>query len=173
MKPKKIESNTTGIINAEPSKDFVAEKCRIFGENMRAARKDRGFTSEALGRFLGISTAYVGLIERGERTPSLETFLKICEFFGESPDEMFQPQKNTLSVKEKKGPGRPGNEKDQIERKRKMVSSMINTFNQDELDHIIGVVKSFKNFSHKNNAEHQDENADEIAFPRDSIRGLE
>jgi len=130
--------------NESASKDYITEKCKIFGANMRAARKSRGFTSEALAKFLKISTAYVGLIERGERCPSLETFLKICDFFGESPDAMLKPSKG-LSVGESKA-GRD-TEKDQMQRKQKMIASMTNTFNLEELDHIISTIKSFKTFS--------------------------
>ena len=170
MKPKNNVSTITGP-GAEQPKGILAEKCKIFGENMRAARKERGFTSEALGRFLGISTAYVGLIERGERTPSLETFLKICDFFGESPDDMFRLQSSVLSVKEKKASGR--SEQEKLERKRKLIAGMIHTFSLDELDHVITVIKSFKSYSHKSGADHQDEmGADGLGFTREGIRGL-
>ena len=172
MKPKNNESNAAGFVNA-PSKDYLAEKCLIFGENMRIARKERGFTSEALGRFLSISTAYVGLIERGERCPSLETFLKICDFFGESYEYMFTP-KGSLGVSEKKASVGSTNEKDQKERKQKMINGMINTFTSEELDHIIGVIKSFKNFSHKNRASYQDtEFSEDFDFLSDNARSLE
>ena len=170
MKPKNNESNAAGSVVAQ-TKDYLTSKCLIFGENMRIARKERGFTSEALGRFLGISTAYVGLIERGERCPSLETFLKICDFFGEPYDAMFASTR-TLSVSEKKSIGRDS-EKDQVERKKKMIAGMLNTFSADELDHIIGVVKSFKNFSYKNSTGQDTEFADEIGIANGDVRGLE
>ena len=124
--------------------DFITEQCMILGENMRAARRLRGFTSEALAKFLDISTAYVGLIERGERTPSLETFLRICEFFGESKDRMLTPSKS-FSVAEKVLFN--NHDKETIERKRKMLTSMQSTLDLDELEHIINIVKSFKTYS--------------------------
>ena len=172
MKPKNNQSNAAGSV-AAPEKGYLAEKCLIFGENMRNARKERGFTSEALGRFLGISTAYVGLIERGERCPSLETFLKICDFFGESYEDMFKA-KNALAISEKKASlGIGSAEKGQLVRKQKMIVGMLNTFNAEELDHIVGVIKSFKAFSHKSQAGRQDmEVADELGFTRDGIKNL-
>ena len=127
------------------SKEYITEKCLIFGENMRISRKERGFTSEVLARFLQISTAYVGLIERGERCPSLETFLRICDFFGESYEAMLTPRANQTAGESRLA--RSENAKEQAARKQKMVTSMINTFNADELDHIIATVKSFKLFS--------------------------
>jgi len=171
MKPKNIESNAVAPGTAV-SKDYLTGKSLIFGENMRLARKERGFTSEALGRFLGISTAYVGLIERGERCPSLETFLKICDFFGESYDDMFTPR-GSLSVSEKRASVGSTGEKDQRERKKKMIVGMINTFSSEELDHIIGVVKSFKNFSHKSRASQDTEFASELSFSSNDVINLE
>jgi transcriptional regulator with XRE-family HTH domain len=148
MKPNKAEKTPKQAKQptATDSKQFINEKCLIFGANMRAARKERGFTAEGLGKFLGISTAYVGLIERGERCPSLEIFLKICEFFGESCDAMLVP-KAKAKVSEKKSTAKGDNSKDQEARKRKMITSMIGTFNADELDYISSMVKNLKNFS--------------------------
>ena len=172
MKPKNNESSVAAG-TATQSKDYLTEKCNIFGENMRNARKERGFTSEALGRFLGISTAYVGLIERGERCPSLETFLKICDFFGESYATMLAPS-GSLAVNEKKAPASKVSEKDHVGRKQKMIVGMLGTFNAEELDHIIGVIKSFKAFSHKNRMGHQDtEASNELGFSSDDVIGLE
>jgi DNA-binding XRE family transcriptional regulator len=170
MKPKNNESNAPA--QDAPAKSYLAEKCSTFGDNMRIARKERGFTSEALGRFLGISTAYVGLIERGERCPSLETFLKICDFFGESYEAMFIP-KGTLSVKEKKAAAGSASEKSQVARKQRMIAGMLSTFDAEELDHIIGVIKSFKNFSHKVRVNYQDtEAAEEVSFSSDDVIDL-
>jgi len=152
MKPNN-NSNAVGL-KAVPTKNYIAEKCQVFGENMRIARKERGFTSEVLAKFLKISTAYVGLIERGERCPSLETFLRICDFFGESYETMLTPRSG-LSVAESKA-ARRENDKDQVVRKQKMIMAMINTFDVKELDHIISVVKSFKTFSHAGKDGHQD-----------------
>ncbi|MCL2573321.1 MAG: helix-turn-helix transcriptional regulator [Defluviitaleaceae bacterium] len=168
MKPKNIQSTTAGIGNL-PSKDYITEKCAIFGENMRIARKERGFTAEALGKFLGISTAYVGLIERGERCPSLETFLKICDFFGESYEAMFTPRK-ILSVSERKAQLREA-KKDVVSRKKKMVSSMLDSFDAQELDYIIDSIKNFKKFSYTRGADYQE--SDEVDFEaEDDVRNL-
>ena len=133
------------------SKELLNERTLVFGENVRIARKERGFTAEALGTFLGISTAYVGLIERGERVPSMETFLKICEFFGESYEGMLiVPKKLTLA--EKKKLNKQEDIAQQILRKQKMISSMINSFDVDELNYLINNIKHFKNFSLSKNA---------------------
>ena|GEM_PF-4986963 len=41
-----------------------------------------------LAKLLDVSTAYIGLLERSERTPSVEVLLKICDFFGKGVDDM-------------------------------------------------------------------------------------
>jgi len=128
------------------TKGPINEKTLIFGENLKLARKERGFTAEVLSRFLEISTAYVGLIERGERCPSLVTFIRICDFFGESYEDMLTA-KSALSVEEEKLLDSGADTKDQVERKRKMLTSMINTFGLDELEYVIGIVKGLKHYN--------------------------
>ena len=76
----------------------TAEKVSNFGENVRASRKQVGFTAEELGAFVGITPAHVGMIERGERNPSLETFLRICDILGECVNEMLMPQRTNRLV---------------------------------------------------------------------------
>ena len=132
---------------ANDPKNPVSEACKVFGKNVREARKEGGLTSEALGRFMGISTAYVGLIERGERTPSLEVFLKICDFFGVGRDEMLTPRDNSAAIN--KQVNAQESHTNYIARKRKMIASMLNSFSGDELDHIIKVLKSFMEFCRK------------------------
>jgi len=139
------KQDVNGVAVSSAPKDFVSEKTLIFGENVRIARKERGFTAEVLAKFLGISTAYVGLIERGERCPSMETYMKICEFFGESYEDMLTVRKD-FSVAEKRRLNKDPNVNSRIQRKQKMIISMVNTFNDDELDFIISAVKSFKRF---------------------------
>ena len=140
---KELKANE---IRYSPAKEFINEKTVVFGENMRAARKQRGFTSEALARFLSISTAYVGLIERGERCPSMETFLKICDFFGESPETMLTPNGAGLPIRESKTPYR-NMDAEKRRRRHKMILSMLDTFEPMELDHVVNMIKSFKNYS--------------------------
>jgi len=149
MEPKargRGKKGANAIAVSNEAKEFVNEKTLIFGENVRIARKERGFTAEVLAKFLGISTAYVGLIERGERCPSMETYMRICEFFGESYEDMLTVRKD-YSVAESKRLNKDPNINSRVKRKQKMIASMINTFTDDELDFIISAVKSFKRFT--------------------------
>jgi len=138
MKDKKEKS-------IAPKKEAIVKKALIFGENMRAIRKQRGFTTEAFATFMNISTAYVGLIERGERTPSLETFLRICEFFGEDPTAMLKENSAGLAVRETKLAAK-NISADKIKNRHKMVNSMLDTFDPVELDHAVAMIKNFKNY---------------------------
>jgi len=148
MKEKKAKAKTAPKANPPAMQDFISEKAAIFGANMRAARKQRGFTSEALAKFLSISTAYVGLIERGERCPSMETFLKICEFFGETPNTMLTPAGAGLPLREKAGKAAgAGTDDGKKSRKSKMILSMLETFDAAELEHVVNMIKSFKNYT--------------------------
>jgi transcriptional regulator with XRE-family HTH domain len=45
----------------------------IFSRNLQALRKKKQLTQEELAGRAGISVAYVSMLERGQRTPPLET----------------------------------------------------------------------------------------------------
>ena len=116
-----------------PPREFINEKARIIGENIRMSRKRKKLTASDLGKFLNISTAYVGLIERGERCPSLETFLQICNFFGKSAEEML-----TCSSKLEIDTSNPNHEYAE------MITSMLDSFDDDQLTHVNEMIKSFQ-----------------------------
>ena len=128
-----------------------AERCAIFGSNMRKARKELGLTAADLAKFIGLSTAYVGLIERGERVPSLETLLKICDCLGRGIDSMMtstdsksQERGRSQKIPIQKIPT------DKLEIKRKAVTGIIKTFDDKELDYLIAIMKGLKTVSSNN-----------------------
>lgn len=49
------------------------------GRKLREARKERGLTQDALASKLGTVTSYISDIERGVKSPSLHTFIRILE----------------------------------------------------------------------------------------------
>ena len=128
---------------------YLEEKCQLFGRNVRRLRKERRFSSEVLAHFLNISTAYVGLIERGERCPSLETFFKICDFFGESYEVMMaEPESKTATLRDGEVLTKEQAAKLELQTKQKTVHKMTDTFNISELELIESIIKSLRNFSH-------------------------
>lgn len=61
---------------------------RNIGKRIRKARQEKHMTQEELANAIDRTTAYIGLIERGKRTPSLETFLDIIEALEISADSI-------------------------------------------------------------------------------------
>lgn len=56
------------------------------GKNIRKYRSDKKMRQEDLAELTGLSTTYVGMVERGEKIPSLETFLSILNALNISAD---------------------------------------------------------------------------------------
>lgn len=52
---------------------------KAIGQRIRLQRKLKYLTQEALAEKADISTSFVGHLERGEKTPSIETIIKIGE----------------------------------------------------------------------------------------------
>ena len=57
-----------------------------FGRRIREERKKLGMTQEKLAEDVNLSTAYIGQIERGERSPTLETVVAIANRLGVTVD---------------------------------------------------------------------------------------
>ncbi len=49
-----------------------------FSENLRTTRKGQGLTQDLVGERCGLSGKYVGELERGEASPSLEVIEKLA-----------------------------------------------------------------------------------------------
>lgn len=56
------------------------------GKNIRKYRLARNLRQEDLAELAGLSTNYVGAVERGEKLPALETFIEIVNTLGVSAD---------------------------------------------------------------------------------------
>lgn len=56
------------------------------GRNIRKYRREKKMRQEDLAEKAGLSTNYVGAVERGEKLPSLETFIDIINTLGVSAD---------------------------------------------------------------------------------------
>lgn len=61
--------------------------CRM-GKRIQKARIGKHMTQEELAQEIDRSTPYIGMLERGKRTPGLETFLNIIEVLGVSADSI-------------------------------------------------------------------------------------
>ena len=56
------------------------------GKKIRRKRREMDITQAQLAELAGISTAFVGHIERGTRVLSVETLCRICKALGVSAD---------------------------------------------------------------------------------------
>lgn len=56
------------------------------GAKIRAKRKELHLTQEQLAKQAGVTSSFMGHIERGTRVASLETFLAICKALNLSSD---------------------------------------------------------------------------------------
>ena len=129
------------------SQEVIEAKINAFGENMRKVRKQRGLTQGNLEPHLGISKGYVGQIERG-KSPSLEVFLAICHFFGQSADDMVTPPATGRNLAENKGPSK-GNKADR-KSVHAMVLNMLDNLSPEELAHVVDMITSFHTFATAN-----------------------
>lgn len=56
------------------------------GKNIRKYRQQKKLRQEDLAERTGLSTTYIGMVERGEKIPSLETFISILNTLEASAD---------------------------------------------------------------------------------------
>lgn len=56
------------------------------GRMIRKYRRSEDITQEKLAELVGVSTSFIGHIERGSRVPSLETIWRICKVLKVSID---------------------------------------------------------------------------------------
>jgi transcriptional regulator with XRE-family HTH domain len=65
------------------------------GKNLRTYRKQRNLTQEQLAERAGLSPNYIGILERGEKLPSLETLLTLLNQLNVSADMVLCDVLNT------------------------------------------------------------------------------
>jgi len=54
----------------------------ILGERVRSYRKANNITQIELAEKLGVAPRYIGNVEQGNRKPSLDMLINICDYFG-------------------------------------------------------------------------------------------
>jgi transcriptional regulator with XRE-family HTH domain len=115
--------------------EYLSDICKLIGRNIRQNRKLRKFSIDNLADYLELSASYVGLLERGERSPSLKTLLKICELFGLEFSELFTNKDSTALHEPRRTP---------TDSKHKSINSLIHRLSETELDFTISVLKGVK-----------------------------
>lgn len=66
------------------------ERRRQFGSAVAQARRSRGISQERLALMAGIDRSYMGRIERGEQSVSLDKIWEIADVLQISPADLFQ-----------------------------------------------------------------------------------
>lgn len=61
----------------------------ILGKNVKYHRYKKNFTQERLAELLKVSPNYIGRVERGQHSPSLEKIENIAKALGIKPFELF------------------------------------------------------------------------------------
>jgi transcriptional regulator with XRE-family HTH domain len=70
---------------------------RAFGRALQAIRQSRRISQEVLAHRSGYHRTYISLLERGLRTPTLETVLKLATVLEISATEMVAEVENVLA----------------------------------------------------------------------------
>lgn len=60
-----------------------------FGKKLRELRQERNLTQQELAEKIGVSTNYIGMIERGERNTSLLKVFKLSKILDVKTSELF------------------------------------------------------------------------------------
>ena len=69
-----------------------------FGKQLRCYRKHLNLSADKAAELIGISTSYIGLLERGDRMPSLPLLLKVCKFFDVTIEEFLRDEKDKANA---------------------------------------------------------------------------
>lgn len=70
------------------------------GERIKKARKKLNLTQEQLGEMTDVTSAYIGQIERNERTPSLKRLKKMAKQLDISVEYLVVGTKSTAKINE-------------------------------------------------------------------------
>ncbi len=101
---KRFQNNTVGLfylglitiiitlMSNYGDKEFIErqEDLRIFGLRIRELRKKSKLTQSELAEKIGLSTNFIGMVERGERNTSVDKIFKLSRAFNLSLAEFFK-----------------------------------------------------------------------------------
>ena len=99
---------------------------RDMGRRIRDLRRMKGLTQQQLARKAAISGSFLGLIERGQKAPSLETLVDLCNALGTDMNYLL-----ALSLK-KSAPGAGNNIPPEMRRKLATLLSYAQEMLKDE-----------------------------------------
>lgn len=75
----------------------------IVTQNLRAVRIAGGLSQQGLAKRAGVSVSYVSMLERGQRTPPLQTLEALAKALKVSPPYLMQENAHAASRPRKRG----------------------------------------------------------------------
>ena len=63
---------------------------KLFGARLRVLRKTHNLTQLELAEKIGLSTNFIGMIERGERNTTIDNVFKLAKAFDITLEEFFK-----------------------------------------------------------------------------------
>jgi transcriptional regulator with XRE-family HTH domain len=106
---------------------MMKENLKRIGKNIRAARQSKNLTIETLSELADISESFLGTVERGESSISIETLTNLCKALDVSAD--------SLIMQEELAPVLSG--------KRDTLLTMLKNATDEELDFLIDYIKLY------------------------------
>ena len=120
----------------------------IIGANIRCEREKINMTQAQLAEQLGLSTGFVGAIERGDKGTALLTLYKLSEIFPTVPIGRYflPPDKTTLKIRDDSLAvlAEDREKRLTLEAKRAKISAIITNLKENELDFMIQMIKNLK-----------------------------
>ena len=104
---------------------------KYIGENIRAARKNKALTIDTLSELAGISPSFLGTLERGESSLSIETLINICRVLDVSADSIILSEEPPVPPQA-------------ITDKKDTIMTMLNNATEDELAFLIDYIKLYR-----------------------------
>jgi transcriptional regulator with XRE-family HTH domain len=103
---------------------------KYIGENIRIARKSKNLTIDTLSELIGISSSFLGTLERGESSLSVETLISVCKALGVSADSIIFDRSVTPEPS--------------IIDKKDTIITLLNNATDDELSFLIDYIKLYR-----------------------------
>ena len=75
-----------------------------FGKKLREQRRAHHLTQEQLAELVDVSFQFIGMLERGKKTPSVQTLLSLCAVLGCSCETLFEdslPEEGPLTLRQR------------------------------------------------------------------------
>jgi DNA-binding Xre family transcriptional regulator len=73
-----------------PADDSLMDPVQGFGKNLRAARLEKGWSQEKLGKEAGLASVQISRVERGVRNVQLTTLVKLIAALDVDPDVLLK-----------------------------------------------------------------------------------